>query len=130
MVLFRRQTRLTMSWFSFSDRSTNNTEVVKMAPIHTDYKRMCGSKLEFQVPNITEVACDLQKLKYLVLLGLAKYEQKKASSQPFSEIHDVIYTMLSMGHGVMGGCWSCIVKLFLPAASAAAGLHLTFSIIQ
>ena len=74
MVLFRRQTRLTMSWFSFSDRSTNNTEVVKMAPIHTDYKRMCGSKLEFQVPNITEVACDLQKLKYLVLLGLAKYE--------------------------------------------------------
>ena len=30
-------------------RSTNNTEVIKLAPIQTDYKRMCGHKLEFQV---------------------------------------------------------------------------------
>ena len=30
-------------------RSTNNTEVIKLAPIQTDYKRMCGTKLEFQV---------------------------------------------------------------------------------
>ncbi len=30
-------------------RSTNNTDVIKLAPINTDYDRMCGYKLEFQV---------------------------------------------------------------------------------
>ena len=33
----------------FNSRSTNNTEAIRLMPVHTDYDKMCGSRLEFQI---------------------------------------------------------------------------------
>ena len=30
-------------------RSTNNTEAIRLDPLHSDYEKMCGNKLEFQI---------------------------------------------------------------------------------